>query len=303
MSNIAIVVHGGAGPDSEYIKQNMEGYKKGIEDAINAGYAVLESGKPAVDAVEAAVKTLEDNPLFNAGKGAALNDKAEVEMCASIMNGATLQSGAAAIVRNVKNPISLARFIMEQTTHVYIGGIPGTELAKANNIALAPDAYFITQHQYELYEEAKQKAEQQPEKKNHKHGTVGAVALDRNGNLAAATSTGGLEFCTQGRIADSSVIGAGTYASNDACAVSCTGDGEYMIRYVAAFQVAALMEYKGLSVAEACRFLVKEKCKDIEGDMGVISVDKQGNIGIEFNSERMHRGWKSEGKSATIRIY
>ena len=303
MSKIVIVVHGGAGPDSEYIKQNMEGYKKGIDAAINAGYAVLESGKPAVDAVEAAVKVLEDNPLFNAGKGAALNDKAEVEMCSSIMNGKNLQSGAAAIVRNVKNPVSLARFIMDQTTHVYIGGMPGTELAKANNIALEPDAYFITDHQYELYEEAKKEAAQKPEKKSHKHGTVGAVALDRDGNLAAATSTGGLEFCTQGRIADSSVIGAGTYATNDSCAVSCTGDGEYMIRYVAAYQIAALMEYKGLGVAEACSFLIKEKCKDIEGDMGVIAVDKQGNIGMEFNSERMHRGWKSEGEDATVCIY
>jgi beta-aspartyl-peptidase (threonine type) len=303
MGKTVIVVHGGAGPDSEYIKQNMEGYKKGIEEAINAGYAVLESGKPALDAVEAAVKALENNPLFNAGKGAALNDKAEVEMCASIMNGETLQSGAAAIVRNVKNPVTLARFIMDQTTHIYIGGTPGTELAKANKIELAPDSYFITEHQYELYEQAKQKAAQQPQKKSHKHGTVGAVALDRDGNLAAATSTGGLEFCTQGRIADSSVIGAGTYASNDACAVSCTGDGEYMIRYVAAYQIAALMEYKGLSVAEACRYLVKEKCKDIDGDMGVIAVDKQGNIGIEFNSERMHRGWKSEGEEIKVCIY
>jgi beta-aspartyl-peptidase (threonine type) len=303
MSKPVIVVHGGAGPDSEYIKQNMEGYKKGIEEAINAGYAVLESGKPAVDAVEAAVKVLEDNPLFNAGKGAALNDKAEVEMCASIMTGKTLQSGAAAIVRNVKNPVTLARFIMEQTTHVYIGGMPATELAKANNIELAPDAYFLTEHQYELYEQAKQKAAQQPEKKSHKHGTVGAVALDRDGNLAAATSTGGLEFCTQGRIADSSVIGAGTYASNDTCAVSCTGDGEYMIRYVSAFQIAALMEYKGLPVIEACRCLIREKCKDIEGDMGVIAVDRQGNIGIEFNSERMHRGWKIENEQAIICIY
>src|SRR3954471_18870729 len=300
MGKIAIVVHGGAGPDSEYIKQNMEAYKKGIEAAINAGYTILESGKPAVDAVETAVKVLEDNPLFNARKGAALNDKAEVEMCASIMNGKSLQSGAAAIVRNVKNPISLARFIMEQTTHVYIGGVPGTELAKANNIELAPDAYFITEHQYELYEEAKKEAEKQPQQKQHKHGTVGAVALDRDGNVAAATSTGGLEFCTQGRIADSSVIGAGTYASNDACAVSCTGDGEYMIRYVSAFQIAAIMEYKDLSVAEACRFLIREKCKDIDGDMGVIAVDKQGNIGIEFNSERMHRGWKSEGEGSKI---
>jgi len=226
-----------------------------------------------------------------------------VEMCASIMNGKSLQSGAAAIVRNVKNPITLARFIMEQTTHVYIGGMPGTELAKANNIELAPDSYFITEHQYELYEQAKKEAEQKPEKKSHKHGTVGAVALDRDGNIAAATSTGGLEFCTQGRIADSSVIGAGTYASNDSCAASCTGDGEYMIRYVAAFQVAAVMEYKNLSVAEACRFLIKEKCKDIEGDIGVIAVDKQGNIGIEFNSERMHRGWKNEGEDVTVCIY
>src|SRR5690242_1505407 len=147
MGKIVIVVHGGAGPDSEYIKQNIGGYKRGIEEAVNKGYEALESGSPAIDAVEAAVRALEDNPLFNAGKGSALNDKAEVEMCASIMDGKNLRSGGAAIVRNVKNPVSLARFIMEQTKHVYIGGVPGTELAKANNMELAPDAYFITQHQ------------------------------------------------------------------------------------------------------------------------------------------------------------
>jgi len=303
MGKIVIAVHGGAGPDSEHIKQNIEGYKKGIEEAINKGYAVLESGGPAVNAVEAAVKALEDNPLFNAGRGAALNDKAEVEMCASIMDGKNLRSGAAAIVRNVKNPVALARFIMEQTTHVYIGGTPATSLAKENNLELEPDAYFITEYQYETYLSAKKEAEEKPGQKQHKHGTVGAVALDREGNVAAATSTGGLEFCTEGRIADSSVIGAGTYASNDSCAVSCTGDGEYMIRYVSAFQVAALMEYKGLTIKEACNFLIREKCKDIDGDMGLIAVDTAGNIGIEFNSERMHRGWKIEKEDAVIYTY
>ena len=299
MGKIVLVVHGGAGPDSEYIKQNIEGYTKGIEEAIKSGYALLESGKSAIDAVEAAVKTMEDNPLFNAGKGAALNEDAAVEMDASIMDGKSLQSGAAAIVKNVRNPISLARFIMEKTKHVYIGGMPATELAKENNIALAPDAYFITEHAYQQYAQARQEAQQNKQK----HGTVGAVALDREGNIAAATSTGGLEYCRAGRIADSSVIGAGTYASNTACAVSCTGDGEYMIRYAAAFQIAALVEYKGVSVAEACRFLVKEKCKDIEGDMGVIALDTKGNIGIEFNSGRMHRGWKREEEEVVVHNY
>ncbi len=303
MGTIAIAVHGGAGPDSRYIKNHIEAYKKGITEAMDAGYALLEQGQSSLDAVEAAIKTLENNSLFNAGRGAALNERAEVEMCASIMNGKDLQAGAVAIVKNVKHPVSLARFVMEKTSHVYIGGTPVTELAKENDFEVKPDAYFITEHQYDEYRKAKQEAEEEPQKKQRKHGTVGAVAIDKKGNVAAATSTGGLEFSKAGRIADSSVIGAGTYANNDTCAVSCTGDGEYMIRYVAAYQVAALMEYKGLSVAEACQYLIKEKCKDVEGDMGLIAIDAKGNIGVEFNSQRMHRGWKKKGEEPVVCIY
>src|SRR5215216_1554996 len=295
-NRIAIAVHGGAGPDSDFIKKNKEGYKKGIEEATKIGYKVLEEGGSSLDAVEAAVRYLEDNPLFNAGRGSVLSKHGEVEMEASVMNGKDLSCGAVAIVKNIKNPISLARAVMEKTEHVYLGGQGTLEFAEEVNAELQPDDYFITQYSYDEYKKfvAQQngfdKSGLATERKKE-HGTVGAVALDKDGNMAAATSTGGLENKRRGRIADSSVIGAGSYANN-LCAVSTTGDGEYMIQYVASFHVAALMEYKGLSLKDACSFLVHEKCKNIDGDMGLIAVDKEGNISIEFNTERMHRGWK-----------
>ena len=309
MNKITIAVHGGAGPDAEYIKENVQGYKEGLEKALRAGYVILENGGTALDAVEAAVNSLEDNPLFNAGKGSALNEHAEVEMDASIMNGETLQCGAVAIVRQVKNPVTLARAVMEKTKHIYLAGDGALDFAVQANIAIRPDAYFITQHNYEQYEEATKKENRAPDEaafvqlKRKEHGTVGAVALDCNGNLAAATSTGGLENNKAGRIADSSMIGAGVYANNQTCAVSCTGDGEYMMQYVTAFHLSALMEYKGLSLKEAAGYLIHEKCKDVPGDMGLIAVDPQGNVGVAFNSERMHRAWLSNDEALQVFIY
>jgi L-asparaginase / beta-aspartyl-peptidase len=303
MSRFSIAIHGGAGPDSEYIRQNIQGYKDGIRRAVNAGYAILEKGGSSVDAVEAAVNEMENDPLFNAGKGAALNAKAEVELCASIMSGKHRKSGAVAIVKNVKNPVSLARAVMEKTEHIYLGSYGALDFAKKIKAPLAPDSYFITPHAYDQYDEARKKAgvtdneiaEEQLTKRMH--GTVGAVAVDVHGNVAAATSTGGTEFAKEGRIGDSSMIGVGAFAQNETCAVSTTGDGEYHILYVSAFHIAALMEYKGMTVQEACRFLIHEKCKDVEGDMGIIAVDPQGNVALEFNSERMHRGCKTcDGK-------
>ena len=192
MKKIAIVVHGGAGPDSEFIREHQQQYKLGIDAAVNAGYIVLESGGSAVDAVEAAVNNMEDNPLFNAGRGAALNAKAEVEMCASIMEGKTLEAGAVAIVKNVKNPVSLAKAVMQQTKHIYLGGEGALEFARSIHLPLEPDAYFITDHAYEQYAQMKDEMQAKGETSNpDKHGTVGAVALDRYGNVAAATSTGG----------------------------------------------------------------------------------------------------------------
>ncbi|HKG67981.1 MAG TPA: isoaspartyl peptidase/L-asparaginase, partial [Segetibacter sp.] len=289
MNKIAIVVHGGAGPDSEFIKQNIEGYKKDLEEAVDAGYKVLEDGGSAVDAVEAAVNYLEDNSLFNAGRGSALNEKAEVEMGASIMDGKNLESGAVAIVKNVKNPVTLARAIMERTKHTYLGAMGALEFAQKIGLQLRPDAYFITDHAFEQYTGAMENeakslqdaGEYQAKRKTH--GTVGAVALDKEGNVAAATSTGGTEYKMPGRIADSSMVGIGSYANNKTCAVSSTGDGEYLMQNVIAFHISAIMEYKGFRLKEACHYLMNEKLKDVEGDMGIIAMDTQGNIAMEYN--------------------
>ena len=308
MNKIAIAIHGGAGPDSEYIKQNFKDYKKGLEEAVNEAYAMLEKGSSAVDAVETAIKTLEDNPLFNAGKGSALTEDASVEMCSSIMNGFDLKCGAAAIVKNVRNPIRLARQIMEKTKHIYLGSIGAAEFAKQINLPMEPDAYFITEHQFEQYEKTRKKENDNGqqlalEQLDKKHGTVGAVALDLKGNLAAGTSTGGTDFCKPGRIADSSMIGAGTYANNETCAVSTTGEGELHIQHVTAFHISALMEYKGMSLREACHYLIHEKCKHINGYMGLIAVDTKGNLVAEFNTQRMHRAMKSSTQDLIVEIY
>lgn len=302
MNKIAIVIHGGAGPDSEFIKTHRKEYKKGLEESINAGYQVLEKGGSALDAVEAAVNVMENHYLFNAGRGSALNENAEVEMDASIMNGKDLKPGAVSIVRNIKNPVTLARAIMEKSGHIFLGNMGALEFAKKVGLEIMPDAYFITDHAFEQYTEALKEStntiheagEYQVRRK--KHGTVGAVALDKNGNVAAATSTGGTENKVPGRIGDSSMIGVGCYASNKTCAVSTTGDGELHIQHVSAFHVSALIEYKGMSVKDAAHHLIHEKEKVVEGDMGLIAIDPQGNIAMEFNSERMHRGYRTGGE-------
>jgi beta-aspartyl-peptidase (threonine type) len=309
MGKIAIAVHGGAGPDSEFIKKNIEAYKKGLEDALNTGYKVLEEGGTALDAVEASVNSLEDNPLFNAGRGSALNEKAEIEMDASIMNGKDMKSGAVSIVKNIKNPITLARAIMEKTKHIYIGDMGALEFAQRIHLKLMPEAYFITDHAFEQYQDALKEADNTIEAagdyqaKKKEHGTVGAVALDKEGNVAAATSTGGTENKVPGRIGDSSMIGIGSYANNKTCAISSTGDGEALIQNVVAFHVSALMQYKGLPLKEACHFLIHEELKEKKSDMGIIAVDPKGTIAMEFNSERMHRASRSSDEPLKIAIY
>lgn len=309
MKPIAIIVHGGAGEDSPFIKDHLVDYKKGLAEAVEAGYQVLEKSGTAVEAAEAAVRVLENNPLFNAGRGSAINAKGEVEMCASVMSGETLDSGAVAIVKNVKHPVSLARSVMENTSYIYLGGEGALDYAKGTDLELEPESYFITEHQYDAYEKKRRKENESNREvakeqiNNRMHGTVGAVALDEKGNIAAATSTGGTAFCKEGRIGDSSMIGVGTYANNNTCAVSGTGDGEYLIRGVVAHTVSEYMRLTGKSVEEACRQVVHADHKDIEGDMGVIALDSKGNIAVEFNSERMHRGWKTRKKETVVKIY
>jgi beta-aspartyl-peptidase (threonine type) len=309
MSTIAIIVHGGAGPDSDFIRKNKAAYEKGLEEARETGYKVLQDGGSALDAVEAAVNYLEDNPLFNAGRGSALNQKAEVEMDASIMNGQNTKSGAVSIVKNVKNPITLARAIMEKTSHIYIGDMGALEFAQKIHLQIMPEAYFITDHAFEMYKEALKEADNTIQQagdvqvKRKSHGTVGAVALDKEGNIAAGTSTGGTENKVPGRIGDSSMIGVGSYANNKTCAVSGTGDGEALIQNCIGFHLSAIMEYKGLGVKEAAHFLMQEELKDADGDMGIIALDTKGNLAIEFNSERMHRAWRSSTGEQGVKIY
>jgi beta-aspartyl-peptidase (threonine type) len=309
MSKIAIVVHGGAGEDSEFIRNHKKEYEEGIEKAIEAGYNVLKEKGAAVDAVEAAVKSLEDNPYFNAGRGSALNADGEVEMCASIMDGKTLQSGAVAIVQNVKNPVSLSKAIMLNTRYRYLGAQGALDFAKKIKIELEPSSYFVTEYQYNEFAKARDREFQNSrdialdEINNKYHGTVGAVALDHKGNLAAATSTGGTANCKVGRIGDSSIIGAGTYANNNACAVSCTGDGEFVIKGTIASSIRCAVQYKNMSIQEACEFILFEENKNEKGDIGIIALDPEGNPAMVFNSERMHRGYKVEGRKPFVKVY
>lgn len=292
MSNkIALVVHGGAGPDSDFIHENEQGYLDGLKAATEAGYAVLERGGSALDAVETAVRTLEDNPLFNAGKGAAITDKGTVQTCASIMNGQDRRSGAVAVVQNVKNPIQLARAVMEKTDVIYLAQNDALEFARQQGFEICPPDYFLTPHAREEWEEEKQKKQEERTKNS---GTVGAVACDRKGNIAAATSTGGTPYVREGRIGDSSMIGVGSFADNRTLAASSTGDGEYAIRGVLCYDVACAKEYLQLSARDSCRHVIHQRNKGIEGDLGVISVDVTADIGWAFNSARMHRGWRTE---------
>jgi beta-aspartyl-peptidase (threonine type) len=303
MNKIAMAVHGGAGPDSDYIKENISGYEEGLRNALSAGYTILEKGGAALDAVEEAVRHLENNELFNAGRGSAVNNKGEVEMDASIMDGKTVKAGAVSMVKNVKNPVTLARLIMENTNHVMLSGNGALEFAENENIQLEADAYFITSHQYDLFIEDRDTKSLQEMLKQRIHGTVGAVAVDTKGNIAAATSTGGLTNSFSGRIGDSCIIGGGTYANNKTCAVSATGDGEYLINGVVAHSIAAAIEYTEYTLQQACDLVIHEKNKDGNGDMGVITVNASGDIGISFNSERMHRAWMGTDIPLQVKIY
>ncbi len=278
MSRIAIGIHGGAGQNSRFIESNYDAYLDGLKMAVASGYELLASGASAVDVVEATVRILEDNPLFNAGRGSALNTEGKVEMDAAIMDGDLLSAGAVSMVTKVKNPITLARKVMTNTRHVHIGGYGALKLAELNSLELMPEDYFIVERQInDLHEE-----------QNESHGTVGCVALDSLGRLAAATSTGGLSNSLPGRVGDTCMIGAGCYA-NTLSASSCTGDGELIITNVVAHKVALLMELKGMSIQEACDYTVNNSKQAIPGDVGIVSINKQGEVAFSFNCDRMHR--------------
>ena len=312
MHNYALAIHGGAGTilKSTMTPEKELAYKNGLRDAIEAGESILKSGGSAFDAVESAIIQLENNPLFNAGKGAVFTNIGTHEMDASIMNGKDLMAGAVAGVQGVKNPIALARAVMEQSEHVLLTGNGAMDFAKKVNAQFENEDYFFVQLRYDQLQQAKQSnsmildhTEDKIEHGEKKFGTVGCVALDLNGNLAAGTSTGGMTNKKFGRVGDSSIIGAGTYANNNTCAISCTGHGELFIRSVVAYDISCLMEYKNLSLKEACDIVVMDKLVKIGGEGGLIALDAKGNIVLPFNSDGMYRASKKQNEDIFIGIY
>lgn len=317
-----IVIHGGAGsilkdhtPDSLRMA-----YTQKLEEAVRAGHSILAEGGSAMKAVQASVKIMEDSPLFNAGKGAVFTHESTNEMDASIMDGKNLRAGAVAGVMHVKNPIELAYSVMENSPHVMLYGEGAEEFAQEQGFELVDPAYFYTQDRYETLQRVKAKTKKEedsgiPRKdtlvktafydskiEDYKFGTVGAVALDKHGNLAAGTSTGGMTNKRWNRIGDSPIIGAGTYANNKTCAISCTGWGEYFIRGVAAYDVSAMMEYAGKSLEEAAKTVINEKLPG-EGGGGLIGIDSRGNMVAEFNTPGMFRAFMGENGKPVVEMF
>lgn len=291
----AIAVHGGAGryDYNQFTDEQKAAYHAGLREALLTAKQVLEANGTAVDAVQAAAIKLENNPLFNAGKGAVLNSAGEVELDSSIMDGKTLAAGAVAGLKTTKSPITAARTVMEKSEHVMLQGAGADAFAKAQGLEQVPNSYFITPERKKQLENA----QASKEKVNlSKFGTIGVVVLDRYGNLAAGTSTGGLTNKQWGRVGDSPIIGAGTYADNNSCAVSATGHGEYFIRATVARTICALVEFKGMPLQEAAEFVVKDKLVKMGGEGGVIAVDAHGNIALVMNTPGMFRGSLKEGE-------
>jgi L-asparaginase / beta-aspartyl-peptidase len=314
MSRYTLVVHGGAGTilKEDMTPQLEAAYMQGLEDGLTAGYAVLDEGGTAVNAVKAALVVMEDNMLFNAGRGSVFTKKGVQEMDAAIMDGATLNAGSVAGVRNVRNPIELATEVMRNSNHVFLSGKGANDFAIKQGIKLEPDEYFFSQFRYDQWKAIRDSdnysldhTHQQLEElmKDKKFGTVGAAACDKQGNIAAATSTGGMTNKKYGRIGDSPLIGAGTYANNKTCAISCTGHGEPFIRAVAAYDVSALMEYKGMTLDQAMNIVVNEKLVALDGEGGMIGVDAKGNPAMIINSAGMYRGMKSSDGRSEVAIY
>lgn len=305
MSNYSLAIHGGAGTilRSAMTPEKEAAYTEALRAALISGDALLARGASALDAVEAAVRSLEDHPLFNAGKGSVFTHEGRHEMDASIMEGKNKMAGAVAGISGVKNPVSLSRMVMEQTEHVFLCGQGALDFARQMQCAMEADAYFFTQQRYDQLQEIKDSDKMQLDHSDKKFGTVGAVAVDVHGNLAAATSTGGMTNKKFGRVGDSPMIGAGTYANNQTCAVSCTGHGEYFIRAVVAYDVSCLMEYKGMNLQQACHEVVHNKLLPLGGEGGLIAVDALGNIELAFNSEGMYRGSKKSGGDFFTAIY
>lgn len=309
MNKIAIAIHGGAGTilKTDLTPELERAYTNGLQAALDAGYTALEQGKSALDSVLQAVISLEDNPLFNAGKGSVFTKQGKHEMDAAIMDGSNLEAGAVAAIQHIKNPVQLAADVMRHTEHVMLSSQGALDFALAQGYTTEPDDYFFSQLRHDQWQQAQQTGavalDHNIQVKDKKFGTVGAVAVDSNGNVAAATSTGGMTNKQYGRIGDSPLIGCGTYANNNTCAISCTGHGELFIRAVTAYDVSCLMEYKGLSLQEAMSIVVHDKLIKIGGEGGMIGVDSKGNTALVFNSEGMYRGVRDNAGVHEVKIY
>lgn len=314
--SFAIVIHGGAGNITRtYIDSAKAAtYNQELSAALNAGYAILESGGCALDAIQAAITVMENSPNFNAGKGAVYNSRMEQEMDASIMDGSTLNSGAVAGVNFIKNPILAARMVMDSSKHVMLSGRGAVTLAKRFDLEIVDSGYFYTEKRYNQIMKIKEEERMNGQKHAYspvysseidytKYGTVGAVAIDQDGNIAAGTSTGGMTNKRYGRIGDSPIIGAGTYANNTTCGVSCTGTGEYFIRTLAAHEVSSIIKYKEQSLAEAMEQVIHNDIDSLGGDGGMIGLDKHGNIAWDFNTTGMFRGYKKSDGTEKVELF
>ena len=299
-NHFAIVVHGGAGT---ILKENMtnemeKAYKQKLEEALNVGYSILKQNGKSVDAVEATIKILEDSELFNAGKGSVLSNNEEVEMDASIMTGDNLNAGAVSGIKKIKNPITLARKVMEESEHVFLSGSGAEDFAVSKGFKLIDNSNFITNNRLNSLKNIKKRESNA----DNKFGTVGCVAIDKNGNITSGTSTGGMTNKKWNRIGDVPIIGAGTYANNQTCGISSTGWGEYFIRNVVAYDISAQIEYNKKSIKNAAKNTLK-KVKELGGSGGVIGIDKNLNIIMDFNTEGMYRGYKKSNGDSAIEIY
>ncbi len=311
--NFGIVIHGGAGTiRKENMSDSLEqAYKEKLEEAIRTGHEILANGGTALEAVQRTINVMENSPLFNSAKGAVFTNEGKNELDASIMDGETLNAGAVAGVTNVKNPINLAYEVMVNSDHVLLSGKGAEQFAKEQGLEIVDPSYFYTEKRYKAMERAREREKEENNKtafydpfiKDEKFGTVGCAALDKHGNIAAGTSTGGMSNKKYNRIGDSPIIGAGTYANNKTCAVSSTGWGEYFIRGVVAYDISAMMEYKGLSLQEAASEVIQKKLPALGGDGGIIAIDHDGNVAMEFNTAGMYRATMNKNGELKIGMY
>mgnify|MGYP001190602912 FL=1 len=294
-NNYAIVIHGGAGTviRENTPKELQEKYEDKLREALEVGYSILEQGGKSIDAVEETIKILEDSELFNAGRGSVLTNERTAEMDASIMTGQDLNAGAVATLKIIKNPISAARAVMEKSKHVFLSGEGAENFAKEVGLETISNDYFIIENQLKQIKRIK----------DNKYGTVGCVAIDKSGNITAGTSTGGMMNKKWNRIGDVPVIGAGTYANNKTCGISATGWGEYFIRNVVAYDISAMMEYKNKTLIDAARISIHNKVGKMGATGGVIGIDKNGKVMMEFNSPGMYRGYKTNKSDFIIKMF